>query len=56
MLAFWAGKDADQVDRLFRGSDLMRDKWDSARGGSTYGRLTIEKAIANTSRVYCGRR
>ena len=42
--------------RLFRGSALMRDKWDSARGGSTYGRLTVARAVANTSRVYCGRR
>ncbi|HPH40507.1 MAG TPA: hypothetical protein PL067_09490 [Bacteroidales bacterium] len=37
--------DPDQVDRLFRQSELMRPKWDSKRGSSTYGRKTVEKAI-----------
>ncbi|HRS66798.1 MAG TPA: DNA primase, partial [Spirochaetia bacterium] len=27
-LAFWSGKDKAQMDRLFRQSGLMRDKWD----------------------------
>ena len=27
-LAFWTGKDAARMDRLFRQSSLMRDKWD----------------------------
>ena len=27
-LAFWTGRDANQVDRLFRASGLMREKWD----------------------------
>lgn len=51
--AFWCGKDALQMDRLFRQSGLYRDKWDRAQSGSTYGWITIEKAIAGTTAVYC---
>ena len=43
-LAFWCGGDAARMDRIFRSSGLMRDKWDSARGGSTYGAQTVERA------------
>ena len=28
MLAFWCGGDIEQMDRLFRQSALMRDKWE----------------------------
>ena len=28
MLAFWTNKDHDRMDRIFRQSGLMRDKWD----------------------------
>jgi putative DNA primase/helicase len=52
MLAFWTGKWADQMDRLFRRSALMREKWDTKRGASTYGADTIEKAIERTTEVY----
>lgn len=52
MLAFWTGRNAEQMDRLFRNSGLMRDKWDRATGGSTYGQITIEKAIAGAMQVY----
>lgn len=38
-------KDADQIDRIIRNSQLMRPKWDSSRGQSTYGDITITKAI-----------
>ncbi len=39
--------DPVQIDRIFRGSKLIRAKWDATRGYTTYGRLTIEKAMAN---------
>lgn len=52
MLAFWCGGDAEQMDRLFRQSGLMRDKWDEKRGRDTYGAITIENAIANCSEFY----
>ena len=52
-LAFWTGADPDRIDRLFRGSELMREKWDSPRGGeSTYGWQTITKAIESCTQFY----
>lgn len=41
MLAFWTGGDLERVDRLFRLSGLMRDKWDRSAGDVTYGAMTI---------------
>lgn len=55
-LAFWTGKDADRMDRLFRGSGLFREKWDEKRGARTYGQMTIEKAIADCQESYAPRR
>ncbi|QRV17425.1 hypothetical protein JMJ58_20935 (plasmid) [Haloterrigena salifodinae] len=54
LLAFWTGRDAARVDRLFRQSGLLRDKWDEVHysDGSTYGEKTVERAIANTNDVY----
>ena len=53
LLAFWCGKDPAQMDRLFRRSGLMRDKWDrNARSGETYGEGTIARAIASCNEVY----
>jgi len=53
-LAFLYDKDAARIDRMFRRSGLMREKWDeSHRGdGATYGELTIAKAIAGTRETY----
>ncbi|MBL8857575.1 MAG: hypothetical protein JNL28_03600, partial [Planctomycetes bacterium] len=44
-IAFLVGDDQVRIDRIFRGSGLYREKWDSARGDSTYGRDTIRTAI-----------
>lgn len=52
LLAFWTSRNAEQMDRLFRQSGLMRDKWDRPTGDSTYGQITIEKAIAGATQVY----
>ena len=46
MLSFWCGGDPAAVDRLFRCSALMRPKWDSRRGASSYGIATVAKAVA----------
>lgn len=51
-LAFWCAGDADRMDRIFRRSGLMRDKWDSRRGGTTYGAQTIERAIEGCTEFY----
>lgn len=51
-LAFWCQKDAQKMDRIFRSSGLMRDKWDKLRGQYTYGQKTIEQAILHCANVY----
>lgn len=51
-LAFWTQKNAEQMDRIFRSSGLMREKWDKMRGQYTYGQKTIEQAISHCTNVY----
>jgi putative DNA primase/helicase len=50
-LAFWSQSPA-QIDRLFRGSGLMREKWDETRGAQTYGARTIAEALARQTEHY----
>ena len=52
MLAFWCRCDAQLMDTMYRQSGLMRDKWDRQQSGSTYGALTIQKAIEGCTAVY----
>ena len=52
LLAFWTGCNISQMDRLFRLSGLMREKWDRKQSGSTYGQITIQKAISSCSCTY----
>ncbi|MEQ1730986.1 MAG: hypothetical protein ABL982_21670, partial [Vicinamibacterales bacterium] len=54
LLAFWTGRDAGQMDRLFRRSGLMRPKWDEPRGEKTYGAGVIDHAIGLTQMVFSG--
>lgn len=51
-LAFWTQKNEEQMDRIFRSSGLMRPKWDRKVGTSTYGAITIGKAISSCVNVY----
>lgn len=53
-LAFWTGKDKEQMDRLFRASKLFRTKWDTVHhaSGATYGEETVAQAIQRTERTY----
>ena len=51
MLRFWS-QDATQLDRLVRGSGLMRPKWDEKRGQETYGQRTIRKILTSPSEHY----
>jgi hypothetical protein len=44
-LAFWTRGNAAWIDRLFRASPRMRDKWNERRGSSTYGGITIARAV-----------
>jgi putative DNA primase/helicase len=56
LLAFWCGPDPGHIDGLFRGSGLMRPKWDTTRGETTYGAQTIEKALDGRTDFYGDRR
>lgn len=47
-LAFYTGRDADRMGRLFKQSKLYRPKWDRA----DYSKRTIDKAIASCDHVY----
>lgn len=47
-LAFWTGKDAPRMERLFRRSALMRDKFNRR----DYREGTITKAVSLCSKVY----
>jgi len=46
-LASYCNYDSIVMDKIFRKSALMRDKWDRKTGKSTYGQITINKAIAD---------
>lgn len=48
LLAFWTGGDRQRIDRLFRQSDLYREKWNR----DDYRERTIAKALASRSEFY----
>lgn len=52
ILAFWTGNNIEQMDRIFRNSGLMRDKWDEFRGAQKYGEKTLLRAISSNEEVY----
>lgn len=51
-LLFWTAGDVARVDRLFRASGLMREKWDRRTGERTYGALTIAKCASGQTQYY----
>src|SRR5262249_5994180 len=50
--AYFTGPNRPQLQRLFRRSGLMRDKWDEQRGGRTYGQLTIDNALEKVTKFW----
>ncbi len=54
ILAFWTGHDAEQLDRLFHQSKLIRPKWDERHygDGTTYGQGVIKQVLGNLTQVY----
>ena len=46
-LAFWTARNAEQMDSMFRETNLFRTKWDKVHfsTGETYGEMTIKQAI-----------
>ena len=58
LLAFWTDRDAARMDRLFRQSGLMRDKWDVVHDPATqrtYGQMSVDKAVADCREGYSGK-
>ena len=53
-LAFWTDADGNRMDRLFRRSGLMREKWDERHGERTYGAMTLTTALAGCHETYTG--
>lgn len=51
-LAFYTGKDKQQMERIFTNYNQLTDKWDSKRGSTTWGQLELDKAIDNQNEVY----
>ena len=51
-LAFYTGKDKQQMERIFTDYNNLTDKWDSKRGSTTWGQLELDKAIGNQNEVY----
>ncbi|WP_302081361.1 phage/plasmid primase, P4 family [Salinibaculum rarum] len=48
LLAFWSGGDRQRINRLFRRSDLYREKWDR----DDYRKRTIDKTLSGRSEFY----
>lgn len=53
-LAFWFGKNREQMERIFRSSGMYRQKRDEKHlaDGATYSEETLDKAIESTENIY----
>lgn len=51
-LAFYTGKDKQQMERIFLNYNNLTDKWDSKSGNTTWGQLELDKAVNNQNEVY----
>lgn len=51
-LAFWTSRDFYKMDNIFRQSSLYREKWERKQNDSTYGEITLSKAIADCTNVF----
>ncbi len=49
ILVHKVGPNVELIDRVFRSSGLMRDKWDEVHGAQTYGQATIARVLKNYS-------
>ncbi|HEY8599030.1 MAG TPA: DUF3987 domain-containing protein, partial [Thermomicrobiales bacterium] len=52
LMAFYTNACPQQLDRLFRQSALMRDKWDERRRDGTYGGVTIDWVLSHPGEYY----
>jgi hypothetical protein len=53
-LMWWTNGDSARMDRIFRQSGLMREKWDERRGQQTYGERTIAYVLEDFTGGYTG--
>lgn len=44
-LVYWLGPDPAAIDKAFRASGLMREKWNEMRGSETFGMFRIHTAL-----------
>ena len=51
ILARHGANTAEQLDRLFRTTGMLRDKWDENRGAETYGAITVAKALEGVKQL-----
>jgi len=53
-LGFWTGGDPERMDRLFRDSGLMREKWDRQHygNGATYGAVCVARTLLKLEDYY----
>ena len=51
-LAFYTGKDRQQMERIFLNYNNLTDKWDENRSNTKWGQLELDKAIDNQTEVY----
>lgn len=51
-LAYYLHGDRTKMDTAFRASGLYRDKWDRKTGDTTYGAMTIAKAVEMTTTFF----
>jgi primase-polymerase (primpol)-like protein len=49
-LAWWTESDLSRMERIFRASGLMRQKFDRELAGTTYGLYSAQKAIRKNGR------
>lgn len=51
-LAFWTNRNFSLMDTIFRESSLYREKYERKTGDSTYGSITLNKAISECTNVF----
>lgn len=52
VLAFYTGRNKEQMERIFLNYNNLTDKWDSNRGDTTWGNLELDTAITNQETIY----
>ncbi len=51
-LAFWCNCDTQMMEKIYRKSSLMRDKFDRLQNGTTYGNEQIMKAVSECANTF----